>query len=135
MKKHFNDLTQLERAKALEEIARMYRFGSACIDASAKNAGENRTGWPSIEVISEGNVAHVALCDILDVLTETIKSGMFKKLGLGIMFTPPEEVVEAITHQAMHDAFCMGIAMSSLLELDFTGVEDFMDQSGGWHND
>ena len=135
MKKRFEELTEQEQLAFVKELARMQNFGSACIIASAINLQQEDKGWPLISIESSGETIQIPLCDSLDILRDSsrmatlleireITSGLFGFLFQSAIPDPEEFAV----HSALHDAFCLGIAAVSLLEMDFSGVEDILAQ-------
>lgn len=128
MKKRRDELTVQEEEALTAEIARIFIFGSACTFAAAENAHEDTKGWPPISITSGVDEIQVSLCDVLEVLHESSNKALTHEIA-GSLFgflvaDSPEEVERLATHDAMHSAFCFGIAASTLLEMDFSGVEE-----------
>ena len=136
MKKRFKDLTDQEQIAFVHELARMQNFGSACLTAAAINLNkEEEKGWPMIAIESSGEEIQVSLCDGLDLVRDSAKVSVFLEIQdltkglfgflLASSMPDPEELA---IHSALHDAFCLGVAAVSLMEMDFSGAEDILAQ-------
>lgn len=126
MRKKYEELNESEKHAFVNELARMFKFGSACIIASAKNEGAERGGWPPISI---GIDLQVSMCDALDFLRKTSREGVIRELmkkPFGLAMVSISDIEELAVHEAMHDAFFFGIAAASLMELDFSGVEEIL---------
>ena len=107
-------------------------FGSACLAASARNLGAEPKGWPLVSIGKLGADVQVPMCDILDTIRESAKATvtqdvMSRPFGF-LLLSSIQQLEELAIHEAMHDAFCLGIAAVSLLEMDFAGVEEIIDE-------
>lgn len=134
-KKRYAELTKEEEAAFVTELSRLYTFGSACLIASAISANEDSKGWPFVSLGSAGDNIDISLCDALDLLYEGSKNALIRDMmtsPLNLLKTMHGQDLEKhIIHEAMHDAFCLGMAATSLLELDFSGVEDVLTRMRG----
>ena len=131
MNKKLKDLTEHEQIAFVTELARMHTFGLACLIASAQNLNEEQQGWPPISIGTAGEDIQVSLCDALDMLHGNAKATVTQDItsrpfGL-LLLSSIEHIEELVTHEAMHDAFCLGVASVSLMELDFSGVDEILD--------
>ena len=137
MRKEFVDLTNQEQADLMQEVLRFRYFGSACLLASAANADRSSKGWPTLNLESSDDV-EINLCEVLDLIHEYATFEVTTDMTnapLGMLMLLGPDIPAAIIHQAMHDAFCFGVAAVSMLELDFSGAEDFMDKLRGEDNE
>lgn len=128
MKKLFKDMTNEEQIAFTNELSRMYTRGAACLDAAAKNANEKPHGWPLITVYGSGNVTETPICDALHILYKSGQSDIMHNVNFLTILSNSEAMLEMSIHQAMHDAFCLGIAAATDMEMDFRGFEDFLDR-------
>jgi len=129
--KSFKDLTDEEKALFFEEINRMLTFGSACLTAASKNANEDVAGWPFISISNRLNNSEVSLCDAFDALHNITCKLTVRNIIVPFFLSngklPDSEVVmEAIIHNLMHDAFFLGVAAVTMMEMSFAGVEDVL---------
>lgn len=124
MKKDLEELTQEELIELSTEITRMFTFGSVSLLVAAKNSGNSPKGWPTVNVED----LEVSLCHILDVILDYNAEDAAKSLGALASMLEPVEVAKLAVHQAMHDAFCLGVASVTLMEMDFSGLEDALDE-------
>ncbi len=129
MKKLFKEMTEEEKIAFANEVGRMYMNGSACLQAAAKNASEDIKGWPKITVYESGNVVETPICDALDLLFEASKQDIMQNLDFMTVVGNGEKLLQLVVHQALHDAFCLGMTAVEEMEMDFRGSEDFL--SGG----
>ena len=129
MKKKYNELTQEEETEFINELGKMFTFGSACLVTAAKNVGAESSGWPHISV---GLDTEVSMCEALDLLRKSSRSAMIRDLterpfGFLLMGSA-EQLEELAVHEALHDAFCLGMAAVSLMEMNFDGVDELLSQ-------
>ncbi len=129
MKKLFKEMTEEEKIAFANEVGRMYLNGDACLQAAAKNANEDLKGWPRITVYETGNVVETPICDALDLLFEASKQSIIQNLDFMTVIGNGERILKLAVHQALHDAFCLGMTAVEEMEMDFRGSEDFL--SGG----
>ena len=136
MRNRFEDLTEQEQTDFVKELQRIYNFGSACLLASAINANHNRSGWPTICLDSTpNNDIEISLCDPLDIIRDSNLANIAIEarslFGFLKTLASNNELESLAVHQAMHDAFSLGIAAASLFELDFSGADEILDQLRG----
>jgi len=124
MKKEIDELTKEELLEIAAEITRMFTFGSACLVTAARNANQSPKGWPSVIT----GDTEISLCNILDTLVDYNVEDVANNLGYMAAMADPEELAKVSLHQAMHDAFCLGIAAVTLMEMDFSGLEEVLDE-------
>jgi len=127
--KSFKDLTDEEKASLFEELRRMLTFGSACLTAASKNANEDVVGWPFISINDRSSDSEVSLCDAFDVLHDIICEHAIRNLISPFFldtgkFPDSKLIMKAIIHELMHNAFYLGVAAVTLMEMNFAGVED-----------
>ena len=128
MKKLFKNMTKDEQTAFANELHRIYMNGTACLQAAAKNANEKFQGWPLITTYDSGNVVETPICDALDVLLEVNKQEVMQGMNLLSLMSSGEATLHMILHQTLHDAFCLGIAAVTEMEMDFNGYLDFLQQ-------
>ena len=126
MKKFFKEMTEEEQIAFANEVGRMYMNGAACIQAAAKNANEDLQGWPRITVYDSGNPVETPICDALDLLFEASKQDIMQNLEFMTILSSGEKILKLAVHQALHDAFCLGISLMTEMEMDFDGFSDFL---------
>ena len=128
MKKLFKEMTEEEQTAFASEVGRMYLNGSACLQAAAKNASEDIRGWPRITVYETGNVIEAPICDALDLLFEASKQDVMQNIDFATIIGNGERLLQIAVHQALHDAFCLGMTAVEEMEMDFRGSEDFLSR-------
>jgi hypothetical protein len=140
MRKRFDQLTHEQKLALGLEVMRLSKFGSACIVASAINVDERTIGWPTIHIPKDDEDTEVSMCDIFEFTYGLAKHSIQQEFmttpeGLLMSFFASTNMEELSVHDAMHTAFCLGVAAVSLLELDFAGVDEVYDQIKGDEHD
>ena len=134
MLKVYEEMNEEEKLAFVVEVFRLYKFGAACIMTSARNAGESEKGFPYIEVETPNGHISTHLCDALTILYEASTERYMQQLirTSALKNEPIIDNIEIIRviHDSMHDAFYLGIAAASLLELDFNGIENTLENFG-----
>lgn len=129
-RKRYKDLTDEERKAFTKELSRMYIFGSACLLAAARNIdSENMGEWPPISIDDLNFSIQVSICDALTFMHEVSRESMIREFISKSSFTSGltrELVEDFISHESMHNAFCLGVAAVSLMEMNFGGTEEIM---------
>ncbi len=128
MKKLFKEMTEEEKIAFANEVGRMYMNGAACLQAAAKNANEDLQGWPRITLYDSGNFVETPICDALDLLFEASKQDIMHNMDFMTVVGNGEKLLKLVVHQALHDAFCLGMTAVEEMEMDFRGSEDFLSR-------
>lgn len=128
MRKRHEELNQVEEDAFVAELTRLFIFGSACLAVAADNANCEQKGWPTIDI---GANIEVPLCDALDLLREGAKTALFQQIRsipIGVIAESHTNLEDLSIHEAMHDAFCLGIALVTMMEMDFRGVDELVEK-------
>ena len=128
MKKDVSELTPVEDAEFRKELLRIFVYGTATQIVAAKNANEDSKGWPHIIFPGETGEVEVSFCHALETILEYNQERMIKGIGILAFTMSAQEVMAQAIHEAMHDAFCIGLGAATMMEIDLTGMEEKLDE-------
>ncbi|KON34683.1 hypothetical protein AC477_00110 [miscellaneous Crenarchaeota group-1 archaeon SG8-32-1] len=129
-----DELTEKQMEAFSKELSRIFKFGVACQMSGARNdTGSDDKGWPHIEFQCDGENLRLPLCDALEALQEVAMNYLATRFSFAILteIISTEDFSEAVLHICMHDAFVLGFAMHELVEPDFSGVPNILEELSG----
>lgn len=128
MKKDTKELTENEELEFCTEILRLFKMGAAMQMTASENADEESKGWPFIEFMGDDSDVKISFCHVLETVLEFNRAKVLSSLGPIVFSVSIEAIMDLAIHDAMHDAFCLGLAIRDMYEMDLKGLEELLDE-------
>lgn len=128
MKKEVADLTEAEEEEFHKELLRLFKLGAAIQVVASQNAGEDSKGWPFITFMGEDSEIEVSLCHALEAILNFNQQKVISSLGVQAFTTSVRDIMDLAIHDALHDAFCIGLAARTMYEMNVDGLEEMLDE-------
>ena len=128
MKKDGDDLTETEQHEFEKELFRLFKLGAAIQIVASKNAGEESKGWPFITFMGEDSEVDVSFCHVLETMLQRSQISVIQNMGALAFVSSVQDIMSLAIHEAMHDAFCLGLAARTMYEMDLKGLEETLDE-------